>query len=298
MQLYLGELAALATSLSFSAGSTMFTAAGRRIGSLVVNRTRLVIAAIFLSITHWIVLGTFLPLDAAPDRWLWLSLSGVVGLVLGDIFLFQAFILIGPRLTMLMMSLAPIFAALQAWLFLGETLTGGQVFGILLTLMGIGWVVMEGNGQNRDNPVYGRGLLLGLGAAIGQATGLVLAKNGLGGDFSPISANLMRMLSAIVVLWGITFFQGQAKETIQALRNDKKGTLFTTAGAFLGPFVGVSLSLFAIQRVEVGVASTLTSLPPIFLLPISYFVFKERFGWGAVVGTLLAMSGVAALFLV
>ena len=298
MQLYLGELAALATSLSFSAGSTMFTAASRRIGSLVVNRTRLVIAAIFLSITHWIVLGTFLPLNAAPDRWFWLSLSGVVGLVLGDIFLFQAFILIGPRLTMLMMSLAPIFAALQAWLFLGETLTGGQVFGILLTLVGIGWVVMEGSGQNRNDPVYGRGLLLGLGAAIGQATGLVLAKNGLGGDFSPISANLIRMLSAIVVLWGITFFQGQAKATIQALRNDKKGTLFTTAGAFLGPFVGVSLSLFAIQRVEVGVASTLTSLPPVFLLPISYFIFKERFGWGAVAGTLLAMAGVAALFLV
>ena len=276
----------------------MFTAASRRIGSLVVNRTRLVIAAIFLSITHWIVLGTFLPLNAAPDRWFWLSLSGVVGLVLGDIFLFQAFILIGPRLTMLMMSLAPIFAALQAWLFLGETLTGGQVFGILLTLVGIGWVVMEGSGQNRNDPVYGRGLLLGLGAAIGQATGLVLAKNGLGGDFSPISANLIRMLSAIVVLWGITFFQGQAKATIQALRNDKKGTLFTTAGAFLGPFVGVSLSLFAIQRVEVGVASTLTSLPPVFLLPISYFIFKERFGWGAVAGTLLAMAGVAALFLV
>ena len=276
----------------------MFTAAGRRIGSLVVNRARLVIAAIFLSITHWVVLGTLLPLDATPDRWLWLSLSGVVGLVLGDIFLFQAFILIGPRLTMLMMSLAPIFAALQAWLFLGETLTGGQVFGILLTLVGIGWVVMEGNGQNRDNPVYGRGLLLGLGAAIGQATGLVLAKNGLGGDFSPISANLIRMLAAIVVLWGITFFQGQAKATIRALRNDKKGTLFTTVGAFLGPFVGVSLSLFAIQRVEVGVASTLTSLPPVFLLPISYFIFKERFGWGAVAGTLLAMAGVAALFLV
>jgi drug/metabolite transporter (DMT)-like permease len=106
------------------------------------------------------------------------------------------------------------------------------------------------------------------------------------------------MIAAIVVLWGITFFQGQAKATIQTLRNDPKGVLFTTGGAFLGPFLGVSLSLFAIQRVEVGVASTLTALPPVFLLPISYFVFKERFGWGAVAGTLLAMAGVAALFLV
>jgi drug/metabolite transporter (DMT)-like permease len=295
---YLGELAALATSLTFSVGSTMFTAAGRRIGSINVNRTRLVIAAVFLSITHWVTLGSLLPLDAAPERWLWLGLSGVVGLVVGDIFLFQAFVLVGPRLSMLMMSLAPIIAALEAWVFLGETLTGGQIFGIALTIAGIGWVVMDGSGKNGNDRDYGRGILLGLGGAIGQATGLVLAKNGLGGEFSPISANLIRMIAAIIVLWGITFLQGQAKATIQALRNDKKGAFFTTAGAFLGPFLGVSLSLFAIQRVEVGVASTLTSLPPVFLLPISYFVFKERFGWGAILGTLLAMAGVAALFLV
>ena len=271
---YLGELAALATSLTFSVGSTMFTAAGRRIGSINVNRTRLVIAAVFLSITHWVTLGSLLPLDAAPERWLWLGLSGVVGLVVGDIFLFQAFVLVGPRLSMLMMSLAPIIAALEAWVFLGETLTGGQIFGIALTIAGIGWVVMDGSGKNGNDRDYGRGILLGLGGAIGQATGLVLAKNGLGGEFSPISANLIRMIAAIIVLWGITFLQGQAKATIQALRNDKKGAFFTTAGAFLGPFLGVSLSLFAIQRVEVGVASTLTSLPPVFLLPISYFVFK------------------------
>lgn len=298
MEAYLGELAALATSVSFAFGSTMFTNAGRRFGSIVVNRTRLLIAAVFLTITHWFLLGTILPLNAAPERWLWLSLSGVVGLVLGDIFLFQAFVLIGPRLSMLMMSLAPVIAAVQAWIFLGESLTDGQIFGILLTLAGIGWVVLEGNGQHRDDRDYKRGILAGLGGAIGQATGLVLAKNGLGGDFSPISANVIRMLSAVVFLWAITFFQGQAKTTVQKFFHDRKGALFTTAGAFFGPFVGVSLSLFALQRVEVGVASTLTSLPPVFLLPISYFVFKERFGWGAVVGTFVAMAGVAALFLV
>ena len=298
LEAYLGELAALGTSMTFAIGSTLFTAAGRRLGSVVVNRTRLIIAAIFLSITHWILLGNIWPLDAAPDRWFWLGLSGVVGLVLGDLFLFQAFVLNGPRLTMLMMSLAPVIAALQAWIFLGESLSGGQIFGILLTLVGIGWVVIEGNGRNGNNRNYGRGILLGLGGAIGQATGLVLAKNGLGGDFSPISANLIRMLAAIVLLWGMTFFQRQVKSTFQALRSDPKGVYIIIAAAFLGPFVGVSLSLFALQRVEVGVASTLTALPPVFLLPISYFFFKERFGWGAVAGTLVAMAGVAALFLV
>ncbi len=295
---YLGELAALATSLSFSFGSSAFTVAGRRIGSLVVNRIRLIFATIFLSLTHWVVLGTFIPLNVAPERWFWFSLSGVIGLVLGDIFLFQSFVLVGPRIAMLMMSLAPVIATLEAWAFLGESLKSGQIIGILLTLAGIMWVVMDGNGQNRNARDYGRGILLGLGAAIGQASGLVLAKKGFGGDFSPISANLIRMFSAMIVLWLITFFQKQVKSTFETLRKNKTGLSFAVAGAFFGPFLGVTLSLFAIQRIEVGVASTLTSLPPVFLLPISHFVFKERFGWGSIAGTFLAMAGVALLFLV
>lgn len=299
MENYFGELAALGTSLSFAFGSTMFTVAGRRLGSMNVNRTRLVIAAIFLIIAHWITLGSLFPFNAAPERLFWLGLSGVVGLVIGDIFLFRAFVMIGPRLSMLMMSLAPILAAVQAWIFLGEKLTSGQIFGILLTVGGIAWVILERNGKSENAPEYGRGILFGLGGAIGQATGFVLAKNGVGGgEFSPISANLIRMTAAVIVLWLITLLQGQVKKTISTFFNDRKGMLATMGGAFAGPFLGVSLSLFALQRVEVGVASTLTALPPIFLLPISYFIFKERFGWGAVVGTLVAMAGVAALFLV
>jgi drug/metabolite transporter (DMT)-like permease len=64
----------------------------------------------------------------------------------------------------------------------------------------------------------------------------------------------------------------------------------------VGPFLGVWLSLIAIQRTEVGVASTLMGLSPIFLLPIGYLVFSERFGWRAVSGTMIAMVGVWLLF--
>ncbi len=298
MENYLGELAALGTSLSFSFGSLMFTIAGRQIGSMNVNRIRLIIAALFLAATHWFTLHSVFPFDAAPQRFLWLGLSGMVGLVIGDLFLFQAFVVIGPRLSMLLMSLAPIIAAIQAWIFLDEKLTGGQIFGILLTVGGVAWVILEKNGNGKIDPEYGHGVWLGIFGAIGQATGLVLAKNGLGGDFSPISANLIRMTAAILLIWAITFFRKEAKQTFSTFFAHKTGMLATAGASFVGPFIGVSLSLFALQRVEVGVASTLTSLPPIFLLPISYFVFKERFGWGAVVGTFVAMAGVAALFLV
>jgi drug/metabolite transporter (DMT)-like permease len=296
---YIGETAALLTSLAFSVTSSMFTLAGRKVGSAVVNRTRLVLAVVLLSLTHLIFLGSLFPWNAEPQRWMWLSLSGIIGLVLGDAFLFQAFVWIGPRLSMLMMSLAPVISTLAAWMFLDEYLSWMQLLGIGLTLSGIAWVIMEGNGkQKAANRDYLRGILFGLGAATGQALGLVLSKNGLYGDFSPISANLIRMLSATIVLWAVTLLQRKALSTFERLKSNRRSMFLIFAGVVSGPFLGVSLSLFAIQKTAIGVASTLMALPPVFLLPISYIFFKERFGWGAIAGTFVAVAGVALLFLV
>jgi drug/metabolite transporter (DMT)-like permease len=138
--------------------------------------------------------------------------------------------------------------------------------------------------------------LFGLGAATGQAIGLITAKKGLDGDFPALSGNVIRMLAAAATLWAITFFQGQAGATIQRLTSQRQAVLNIAGGAFFGPFLGVWLSLIAIQLTQVGVASTLMALPPIFLLPISHFVFKEQLGWAAVLGTIVAMVGVAILF--
>lgn len=307
MNAYLGEIAALITSLSFSTGSVFFTLAGRKVGAMVVNRIRLILAVLLLTLAHLLSRAP-LPLNVDGERWLWLGLSGVVGLVLGDIFLFQAFVLIGPRLTMLMMALAPVIAALLAWIFLGETLAAGTLLGIILTLSGIAWVVLESRGhrnsegqaahtteQNRD---YRRGILYGVGAAFGQAAGLVLAKPGLAGDFPALTGTLMRMLAAVTVMWLLTFAQGKAGETIRTVHSKPVSLLYILGGAFFGPFIGVTFSLLAVQNTQVGIASTLMALPPVFLLPISYVVFKERYNWQVILGTLAAIGGVAVIFLV
>jgi drug/metabolite transporter (DMT)-like permease len=178
----IGELAALGTSIFFSFTSILFTIAGRQVGAIIVNRTRLLLAVLVLMVIHFSIHGRLLPIDAPVERWIWLSLSGIVGLVLGDAFLFQAFIWIGPRLSMLMMSLAPVIATLLAWFFLDETLMTIQIVGILVTVGGIALVVLERAGsasKNSQNPNHWRGIIFGLGAAIGQAGGLILAKLGL-----------------------------------------------------------------------------------------------------------------------
>lgn len=300
---YIGEIASLVTALAFAVNSGLFTTAGRRVGAGAVNRVRLIFAAFFVTLSHWIFLGKPFPWDAEPERWLWLGLSGLVGFVLGDTFLFQAFVQVGARVSMLMMSLAPVIAALTAWLFLGEALTFWQMAGILLTTGGVAWVLWEGNdSQSAQGKHYIKGILFGLGGATGQALGVVLAKNGMSpinmeGDFSPLSGNFIRLITAVTIMWAFTFFKGEGRDTFRRLAGERQALISVAGGAFVGPFLGVSLSLFALQHTSVGIASTLMALSPIFLLPIGYFWFKERFGWESVAGTLLAMGGVALLIL-
>jgi drug/metabolite transporter (DMT)-like permease len=141
-----------------------------------------------------------------------------------------------------------------------------------------------------------KGIFAGLIAAAGQAFGVVLAKNGLKGDFPALSGNVIRMTAAFLALWLVTIIQGQVKSTIQQAQNQKSGLWYILGGAIFGPLIGVSLSLFAIQNTSIGIASTIIALPPIFLLPIGHFVFKEHISWQAITGTLIAVVGVGLLF--
>jgi drug/metabolite transporter (DMT)-like permease len=295
---YLGEIAALGTSVCWTFTSIFFTLSGRRVGSLIVNQARLLLAVVFLSVTHLLLLGVLLPDQPGLYRWFWLGLSGVIGLVLGDGFLFQAFVLIGPRRSMLLMALVPIISILMAWLFLGETLSATEIVAIGLTVGGIAWVVSEGeaNGVQVDRRRYWLGILAGLGGALGQALGLVASKKGMVGGFSPLSATLMRMMVAAAVIWGFALLRGRAGQSMRALA-DRQASLAILGGAIAGPFLGVWLSLIAVSLTQVGIAATLMALTPIFLLLPSQWIFKERISLQSVVGTAVAIVGVAIILL-
>ena len=293
-----GEIAALSTALCWAFGSTLFTLGGKRIGSANVNRGRLVVAAIFLSVMHLVLTGSPVPINASPDRWFWLGLSGIVGFIIGDGMLFEAFVIMGPRLSMLMMSLVPIMSAILAWIFLREPLDTLEIFAIAITVSGICWVVADK--RNDGSPIKGKklaiGIICGIGGALGQTVGLVLSKKGLSGGFPALSGNLIRVICAVLILWLITALSGRVKATLESYR-DGKAFLALSAGAFFGPFVGVWLSLISIKYARLGIATTLMSTTPIFLLPITRIVFGERITKGAVFGTIIAVTGVAILLL-
>jgi len=295
---HLGELAGLLTSIFYTLSATIITRAVQKVGATNVNRVRVVFASLYLIIINLVLYSQPLPLAAGAERWTWLSISGVLGLALGDAFLFQSFALVGPRLGSLIFALSTVFSSIAAWIFFGETLHGMQIVGIALALGGIVWVVLEHRADSETPHSHvAAGAAYAILAALAQAAGYVLAKQGLRGDFPPFQASLIRMISAALALWLMAVFQKQVGGTFQALRENPSALKFLAVASLIGSVLGVTSSLLAVQHAEVGVASVLTSLSPIFLLPVSHFIFKERIGWQSIAGTFLAMTGVSILFL-
>jgi drug/metabolite transporter (DMT)-like permease len=292
-----GEIAALATAVCWSFTAIFFSFSGRRIGSDVVNRSRLLFASGFLFLTHWFLEGVIFPSHVESFRWGWLAASSILGLVLGDAFLFQAYVIIGPRLSMLMMSTVPIISTLFGWLLFGEVVSSLELVGVGLAVGGVAWVVTEGqeNASATDRQNYHKGLLFALLGALGQVANLVTARYALVDGFPAISATLIRILIAATILWSLAAIRGQIRYTFCQWR-DKLAFRALVAGSTVGPFLGIWLSLIAVQNARLGIASTLMALPPVLLIPLEYLVYHRRVSRRSMTGTLVAMVGVALLF--
>lgn len=298
----MGEFAAFLVAICWALTSVFFAAAGNQVGSLVVNRMRLLFASVLLIAAHLVLTGQVFPWQAEPERWLWLGLSGIIGLVLGDAFLFQAFVQIGARISVLIMASVPVISALIAWIFLGERLAWLEFGGIFITVTGIALVVYDHqNGSLVSRPenksVYFQGVLFAFLGAVGQSVGLVLQKKGGGGDFPAISSVLIRVSLAAIILWSIALLQKKAKFSLVQCFGNKTVLRSIAMGTLVGPFAGIWLSMVAVQAAYVGIASTLMALTPIIMLPIAFFIYKEKVSKMALIGTFVSLAGVAIIFL-
>ena len=306
----LGQLAAITTAFLWTMNSVLFAAAGRRIGALAVNAIRIAMAVGFLVLAHLLLFGSFTP-DANNQQWLYLGLSGVIGLGLGDFGYFSSLVKIGPRRGVLLMSTAPIFTIITAFFVLNEAPESLFIYlGMALTLLGVAIVIIERQpveGAAAEPPVPRRqmaeGVAAGLIGAIGQGVGLVISKYAMedladanSSSLDPLSATLIRMVIACLFIWVVVAVCGRSKPVFGALR-DKAAMNRTFGGAFLGPFLGVWLSMVAISLTYTGVASTLMSLMPVIVIPIVWILYKQKTNWQGILGAVVAVAGVAILFL-
>ncbi|MBX2992934.1 MAG: DMT family transporter [Bacteroidetes bacterium] len=282
------------TACFWSGSALVFASATRRAGSFNVNITRLIVAMIYLFL---LIILFQLNVRLSGSQILNLAISGVIGLALGDTFLFRAFQEIGARVTMLVMSLAPAIAALLAYFILGETLSVTGILGIAITVAGIGIVVLNRRTE-QATIITTFGLTLALLAAVGQGAGLVFAKMAFQeGDVNGFVATAIRIVASLVVLLPVVVMAKRYTSPWKLFRDDRTAFKLTALGSVLGPFLGISFSLFAIEHTKVGIAATIMAIVPILMLPLVRYIYKEQLTLRAIVGAVVAVVGVGVLFL-
>lgn len=304
LQSHTGEIIALGTAMCWTISSLSFQKATGRAGSLSVNILRMLIALIIYAVVSKFINGYFLPLDAPAKVWTWMSISGLVGFIFGDYFLFKSYEFISARISMLVMSLTPPVAAFIGWLALGESMSAKALTAMTITLLGIFMVVLERNNNNDNDTLKRRkmnikyspkGILYAFIGAVGQAGGLVISKYGMAG-YSVFGATQIRIIAASIGFALLVIGMNKFRFLINSIQN-RKTMLFISIGAIFGPFIGVFLSLLSVKHTSVGIASTIMAIVPVLIIPPAIIFLKEKVSWIEVLGSLIAVAGVAIFFM-
>ena len=320
----LGAFAAFGTAVFWTASAIAFEGASKRVGALAVNFWKVTIAFFLLALSSLLTQGSPLPLGASGASWRFLTLSGFIGFVISDYFLFNAYVLIGSRVTVVFQALTPLFAAGFGYLVLGQAMQATSLVGMGAVVSGITILVIGRNASKAraerggGSPRSGSGAVTGASAGFGerrsregmqlkgyvfaflstvfQALGLVTSKLGLSG-IGAVSATQIRVLAAIAGFGLQALILGRAREVfVEALR-DRRAALRIAAGAFVGPFLGVVFSLFALQHTDVGTASSLMALTPVLIIPPAILLMGQRVAVMEVVGAAIAVGGTALFFM-
>lgn len=306
---YIGELISIGVAFSWTVTALLSEFGSKRLGNLTLNVLRMGLALLFSLVLFGAVTGSPLPAGVPAEACGWMLLSGLVGYVIGDFCLFQCYILIGSRFGQLFMTLAPLSAALMAWITLGQQMKPMSIVAMLVTLFGIGISVLgRGNHHMVSLKLPLNGVLFAIGAAMCQGIGLVLskigmdhydvaamAKAGVSEWLIPFSANFYRCIAGIIGFTILLYFRDGIGHLREAM-HDRKGLSVAIATTIFGPFVGVGFSLMAVQYTAAGIASTLMAMTPIIILLPSYWLFHEKITWKAVLGAFISVIGVSLFF--
>ena len=309
---YLGEIISLIVAVMWTATALFADQASRRIGAMSTNFFRMVLSAVLLAGLLYVAIGHPYPAYADGKTWFWMGLSALVGYVFGDFCLFNSYVVIGARFGQLFMTLAPPFAAIAGWALLGETLSWKSWLAMAVTLTGIAISILnrsrDGHRLSLKLPL--KGVLLGIGAGLGQGVGLVLSKIGMqhyeaalpadapaAFDWAmPFASTMIRSLTGMLGFFALMAIGGTLPKLREAVRN-RTGMKFTALTTLFGPFIGVSLSLMAVQYARAGIASTLMALTPVLILLPYAVIYKQKITPKEILGVIVSVTGVALFFL-
>lgn len=288
-----GEFAALSAALLWATSSVIYKRLGLKIPPLQLNLYKGLVAIALILITL-IIQGGF-STDLSSTTFAWLFLSGVIGIGLGDTAFFAALNTLGARRTLLMETAAPPMGALLALIFIEEMLSSSAWCGILITILGIAWVISERNPLEQIS-ISRQGIIWGLLAAISQATGAVISRFALTqSEITPATSTLIRLLGGTLIVFALILFP-TTKQPRNKWRLSGRSLGIIAIAAFGSTYLGIWLQQIALKFSPTGIAQTLLATSPLFILPL-VALQGEKISLRAILGVSVALGGIAVMFI-
>lgn len=296
-----GEYYGIITAICWAVGIFPFTMSTKYFRATHVNLMRLLLALLvlcpFIIIKEQISFANLFLLPGYQN-WLWLGLSGIVGLALGDFFSFSAFKAIGAKNSSIFSTLAPGTAIFFGYLMLGERINLIGISGILITVSGIVYISLQKKDEHSTMNIAGIGHAIG--AALCQGAGLVLAKKAYENnviEIAPFHAAWLRIVASVLLLFIFALLTKEVKPITRNLVNpqNKPGLVYLGLGTLTGTILGLTFAMQTISTIDSAVAQTIFSLVPVFAIPLAYLFHKEKITWFIIFGAFIAISGVIIL---
>lgn len=284
-------ISALTSALLWAFAAILFKKLGNNVSPLGINLGKGIIASLFLGI-----LLLFMGHEAINNRtFLFLGISGLLGITLGDTFYFESLVRLGPRLTLIVTTLIPVVTMLLAIIFLHEKFLFVSWAGIILTLYGVFLVLWERAGVSCRPENWRSGIKYGLLTVFCCASGIIFSKMSLGLT-SALKATFIRQIFGVMGLlfWGAIGFRW--KDWLKPMFFDRNILRKLFFASFIGTFLGTWFCIIALKYTHAAIATTLNATSPLFILPLSFFVLKEKISFRAIIGSFIAVTGVGLIF--
>ncbi|MBZ4674029.1 MAG: protein of unknown function transrane [Spirochaeta sp.] len=297
--LLLGQLLALVTAACWAQNSIIYRHLGKQVGSDAVAHIRMWLALPAIILLTYIMEGMWFPLHLSPQTYFFILASGAIGYFVTDKLLFQAYILLGSRESMVIMTLSPVVTAIFGFFLFAERLNGIQVLGILTTILGVLLMVLLDRKPllaQQEQKDRSTGLLFAVLASILQSVSFLMAKFAMD-ETGPVATNLLRNLGGLSIFIIYNFFYKKNGKQHLALLKKPRLFFILLFAALAGPVLGMTTQMKAFTLAPVGIVTTITQITPILLLPFDRFILHKKLSLPSLGGTFLSIAGVAVLFL-
>lgn len=303
-----GFLFAFAATICWAIAAFPLTTASRQLPVNSMNHLRLLLSTVLIILISLLVDAngfTAIFSGVYIKGWLWLGLSGIVALVVGDFFSFRSYAILSPQNGSVLTTLSPTSALLFGILLVDEHINWVGIAGMLITIIGV-MSISLGRTQRSAIPDHGhgsvlKGIVFGILAAGCHGGALAFSKKGFieqtvaGHPIGWSGATFIRIAAAMLLVFAFSFFSGKTKEVWAHLKDSKQGVRNTIMGSVFNPGMSVALSMITILYIDVAVAQTIFAMVPLFALIIAFVVYKEKITVRSVLGVLASLVGVALL---